>query len=113
MSNPQIVTGDSRPYTVTLTIDDNPFAINSGVDTVKAALVSLDRKTVLAAAIALSPATPGSDWAASKVIYKPDRAATSAITSQGPALLEVQVSFGGTDDWTWFIPVILIRGNVT
>jgi hypothetical protein len=113
MPDPQIVTGDSRPYTISLTIDGEPFVITSGVDTVKAALVSLDRKTVLAAATSLSSTTPGSDWAASKVVYKPGRSDTASLTVQGPALVEVQVSFGGTDDWTWFIPVNLIKGNVT
>ena len=111
MPDPQIVTGDSRPYTISLTIDGKPFAI-SGSDTVKAGIVSADRKTVLAAAATLSSSTPGSDWAVSKVVYKPSRTATTGIVTQA-AFIEVQVSFNGTDDWTWFIPVTVVQGNVT
>jgi len=111
MPNAQIVTGDSRPYTISLTIDGQPFVITSGVDTVKAAIVSADRKTVLATASTLSSSTPGSDWAASRVVYKPSRTDTAGILTQA-ALIEVQVSFNGTDDWTWFIPATVVQGNV-
>lgn len=112
MPDPQLVTGDSRPYTISLTIDGQPFVITDGVDSVKAGIVSADRKTVLAAAISLSASTPGSDWSASKVVYKPSRTATTGIVTQA-AFIEIQVSFGGTDDWTWFIPVTVVQGNVT
>lgn len=111
MSSPQIVTGDSRPYIISLTIDGAPFAITDGVDTVKAGIVSADRKTVLAEAATLSASTPGSDWGASRVVYKPTRSATTGIVTQS-ALIEVQVSFNGTDDWTWFIPAMVVQGNV-
>lgn len=112
MPDAQIVTGDSRPYTVTLTIDGEPFAITPGVDVVKLAMVTPDRKTILVPAVTLSSTTPGSDWAVSKLVFKLGREVTGAIAYQGLVLLEIQVSFGGTDDWTWFVQTRVVKGTV-
>lgn len=112
MASPQIVTGDSRPYIISLKIDDAPFVIAPGADVVKVAIVSADRQTVLAPAVTILSSTTGSDWAASKIIFKPSRESTASIPPQAAAL-EVQVSFGGTDDWTWFIPALIVQGNIS
>jgi hypothetical protein len=115
------VTGDSRPHTVTLTINGTPFDIPSGA-VVKAALVSADRQRVLTPApITLSSSTPGSDWAESTLVVKFPRASTVDIAVPGKlmkAFLEIQVTFDNPDvlldddDWTWHIPVEIVPGKI-
>ena len=118
MADQEIVLGDSRPYTVALKINGNPFAINPSSDVVKAAIISADKKKLLAGPITLLSTTPGGDWANSTLIVKFPRALTADVAIIGKALLEVQVTFDNADasvdddDWTWFLPVTLSRGQL-
>lgn len=115
---PEITLGDSRPYTVNLTINGEAFAIPSTTSTVQAAIVAADKKTALTAApLSLSSSAPGADWDQSKVVVKFPRAATATITTVGKAFLEVQVTFNASDesaadDWTWHIPITLGGGTI-
>ena len=112
------VVGDSRPYVVQLTINEESFVINPVTDMVKAAIVSEDRSRLLCtSAILLSSAAPGGDWAESKVVVKFPRAHLSGVKKATEAVLEVQVTFGyadeaTADDWTWFIPVNLVLAQI-
>lgn len=108
-------TGDSRPYPMQLTINDQPFEIPIS-SVVKAQIISSDKKKVLSSspAICLSSDTDA-DWATSKVSVKFPREATASIRIQGDALLEVQVTLGSGDsaeDWSWFIPIELEKGHI-
>jgi PKD repeat protein len=114
---PEITLGDSRPYTVNLTINGAAFPIPSTTSTVQAAIVASDKKTALTSApLSLSNSTPGADWDNSKVVVKFPRAATATITTVGKAFLEIQVTFNAAaadaDDWTWFIPITLVAGTI-
>ena len=112
------ILGDSRPYTVDLQINNAPFAIDPITSTVKAALVKSDKKKLLAGPIILSSTTPGADWSASKLVLKFPRATTADVKETGGHYLEIQVTLDNTDaavdddDWTWFIPITLVRGNI-
>lgn len=116
----EFVVGDSRPYAVQLTINDEPFVINPAVDTVKAAIVSADGSRLLcASAISVASTAPGSDWATSKVVIKFPRSQTATIKKAVSGMLEIQVTFNGLavddttwDDWTWFIPVDLVLAQI-
>ncbi len=116
----EFVVGDSRPYPVQLTINDDPFEIDPLLDTVKAALTDPEGKRLLCtSAIDVTSDLSGSDWTASKVVVKFPRSQTAAIKKAAPAMLEIQVTFNGRsadqttwDDWTWFIPVELVLSQI-
>lgn len=108
---PDFIIGDSRPYEVVLLINEETFPIDPSC-TVKAAIVSFDKKTALTSdPITLSSTTPGSDWTDSKVVVKFPRESTKSIIVVGKAYIEVQVTID-TDDWTWHIPITLIPGTI-
>ena len=114
----EFILGDSRPYVVNLSINGATFPIDPLAATVKAALVKSDKTKLLAGPVTLSSTTPGADWSVSKLVVKFPRAATADVKEKGDHLLEVQVTFDNADtnvdddDWTWFIPVTLARGNI-
>lgn len=115
------VTGDSRPYTVNLTIGGEPFTIPPTA-TVKAAIVSANlQETLTPAPLTLSSTTPGSDWTVSSLVVKFPRSSTAGIVVQKKelkALLEVQITFDNPDaavdgdDWTWHLPITLTPGRI-
>jgi hypothetical protein len=108
---PDIVTGDNVALAVTLKRDGAVFAIDA-LDTVQAALVSTDHKTAYTAEpISQSDAAPGADWDESLVIVEIPGTATEAITYQGLALLEIQITAGGVNT-TFFVPVKIIKGLI-
>lgn len=111
-----LVTGDSRPYSVVLKVNDAPIVGGIPLTTViKAQIVSTDRKKVLTTEpVEILSAAIGSDWVNSKIVVKFPRSSTSSITHQGPALIEVQATFAGEeDDWTWFVDIELVKGNLS
>lgn len=116
----EFVVGDSRPYPVQLTINDEPFEIDPLSDVVKAALTDPEGKRLLCtSAIEVLSTVPGSDWAASKVAVKFPRAHTALIKKATSAILEIQVTFKGQeedqtlwDDWTWFVPVEIVLSQI-
>jgi hypothetical protein len=114
----EFILGDSRPYVVNLSINGAPFPIDPLTSSIKAAIVTSDKKKLLAGPITLASTSLGADWSISKLIVKFPRAATSDVKVTGEHLLEVQVTLDNTDaqleddDWTWFIPVELVKGNI-
>lgn len=109
----EIILGDSRPFSVQLQIDGETFPINPNTDTVSVAIVTTDNRAAIVSAMEILPSLPGSDWETSKIIVKFPRSSTNNLNFQGNALLEIQVTFTSTDDdWTWFIPVALRKGNI-
>lgn len=114
----EFIVGDSRPYAVQLTINDEPFVIDPLTDTVKAAIVSVDGTRLLCtSAITVLSTLPGSDWSTSKIVIKFPRSQTAAIKKAVSAQLEIQVTFNAADvdaadDWTWFIPVELVLAQI-
>jgi hypothetical protein len=108
---PEIVTGDSISLAVTLKKNGAVFAIDSAA-VIKVALVATDHKTAYTTTpIEQSEATPGADWEESLVVVEIPPEATSAITFQGLAILEIQVSESAAQK-TWFIPVRIITGQI-
>ena len=105
----QIVTGDDVALPVTLKKDGAVFAIDAGA-TVQAALVSLDRSTVLAGPVTCSNVATGADWANSLVMVEFNSATSGAITAYGKALLEIQVNDSGK--LTWFVTVDIEKGTI-
>lgn len=109
----RIVTGCGFVLGVQLTKDGQGFAIPPGA-TVKAAVVTARRDTVLAGPVEVDYAQPGSDWAGAVVVVKLTEAATGAIPHLGPALLEIGVTDpGGFKHPSWFIDVLIVKGNLT
>ena len=116
----KFVTGDSKPYSVVLKVNDLPIVNGIPVDTtIKAQIVTIDRKKVLTTEpITITSAAPGSDWVNSVVVVKFPRASTKdiAITSKEgfmDAYIEIQATFtAGQDDWSWFVPIELYKGNL-
>ena len=104
-----IVTGDDVALPVTLKKDNSTFSIDAGA-TVQAALVSLDRSTVLAGPVTCSNVATGADWVNSLVIVEINSTLTGAITSYGGALLEIQVDDNGK--LTWFVSVDIEKGTI-
>lgn len=115
----EFILGDSRPYVVNLSINGATFPIDPQTSTVKAALVSGDKKKLLAGPITLSSTALGADWAISKLIVKFPKTTTADVKVTGEHLLEIQVTLDNADaqleddDWTWFIPVELVKGNIS
>ena len=110
MIPPDIVTGDNVALAVTLKKNGVVFIIDPAA-TVKAALVSTDHRTAYTDPLAQAEATPGADWSASLVMVEIPGTATEAITYQGLALIEIQITAGGVNT-TWFVPVKIIRGQI-
>lgn len=114
------IIGDSRPYTVQLTINDLPFVIDPLKDLVKAAIVSTDKKALSSAPVSVLSTAPGADWATSKLTVKFPRASTAGIKEEQKAYMEIQVTFDGQnvdeaewDDWTWFLEVKLVKATIS
>lgn len=105
-----IVTGDDAALAVTLKKDGEVFAINTSA-TVKAALVTTDRETVLIPATVCDSAVDEADWANSLVLVQFTDTQTAAVEEFGHALLEVQVDDGGK--LTWFIDAAVIKGSIS
>lgn len=110
---PTLVTGDDSIYEIQLTKNEENFRINNGA-TVKASLISKDRKTVIIPPVILSDNDTNSDWLNSLVVVKFDSADTDAIpttiVNQKNALLEIQVDDGGK--LTWFHKIQLVKGTI-
>jgi hypothetical protein len=104
-----VVVGDDVSIPVTLTKDDSTFTIDECA-VVKAAIVSLDRTSVLAGPVTLDHSHAGSEWAQSKVMANIESAYTSLITTTGAAYLEIQVNDGGK--LTWFTPINVVNGLI-
>ena len=110
MSLAKIVTGDDSTLPVELRKDDQVFVIDPTA-TVKAAVVSKNKKVVLLPVVNVLEIAPGSVWPSSLVVVQFTSAATSAITRYGEAILEIQVDDGGKI--TWFAPVQIEQGTIT
>jgi len=104
-----IVTGDDVALPITLKKDNAVFAIDAGA-TVKASLISADRTAVLIAPVTCSNVAIGTDWPNSLVVVEFSSAETSAITTAGTALIEIQVDDGGKN--TWFVSVDIEIGTI-
>ena len=109
METIDLVTGDPLIKTIGLEKDNAAFNIPSGT-TVKAAVVSYDRKQLLTSIATVSELEDGSDWAQSTIVVNISKAETAAITEYGQALLEIQVADGNEE--TWFIAVNIIQGQI-
>lgn len=112
----ELITGDSRPYVANLTINGDPFEIPTG-NTVMASLISLDKKKVFIPPTEVASNAPDSDWATSKIVFKFTREQTAALAvpDKTKALVEVQVELpdgAGTSDWTWWLPITILKGTI-
>ena len=105
-----LVIGDDMAIPVTLTKDDATFSIDSCAE-VKAAIVDIDRASILAGPVTLDCSAPGAEWAQSKVMVTFASADTADVTDTGAAYLEVQVNDGGK--LTWFTPIMLVNGLIS
>lgn len=109
MSLASIVTGDDAVLPVELKKDEASFVIDSSA-TIKAAVVSKNKKTVLIPVVDVLESNTGSVWPSSLVVVQFTSAQTSAITRYGEAILEIQVDDGGKI--TWFAPVQIEQGTI-
>jgi hypothetical protein len=105
----EFVTGDTPYYPVTLTLNDATFVI-APTAIVTARIVSTDHKKAYSLEATQNLTAPGTDLAHSLLMISFPTEATKDITYQGEALIEVQVSDACKD--SWFVPVMIVRGNV-
>jgi hypothetical protein len=108
---PYIITGDDPKIPVEISDKDGVIAI-AGTATIKAAVVSSNRKTVILPAVSVIEATAGSDWTKGIVVVNFLSAATSVIPKShlGSALLEIQIDDNGKQ--TWFDEIEIIKGTI-
>ena len=78
----------------------------------KARVVEHDRTDPLSSEVSISSSFMGADWSVSKVAIVLPAVSTSAITQQGAARVEIQVTQNGIDDHWWFY-VDLATGHTT
>lgn len=109
MTIPLLTTGDDLTLPLILKKNTLAFAISGGA-IVQARLVTVDRLTILCAAITQVSSTPGADWPNSLVVISLPAAATAGMQHQGLALLEIQVNDGSKI--TWFVTVKIVRGSI-
>lgn len=109
MSVAFIVTGDDSVLPVELKKNDQTFVIDPTA-TVKAAVISKNKKTVLIPEVTVLEGTEGSSWATSTIVVTFTSLETGAITRLGDAILEVQVDDNGKT--TWFAPIKIEKGTI-
>ena len=110
----QIVIGNDFELGVALTKNHKPFAVDFQ-SVIKATVVSPDHVTRYFDAAIVSPATPGTDLSQSLIIVRFTKAQTAAITRQGPALIEIELTEDeglGFKHPSWFVKVQVVKGQV-
>ena len=105
----EIVTGDDSVIPVELTKDGLSFIIDPGA-TVLATVTNKTNKATLIPVTAVLESAPGSDWENSLIMVGFSSEQTSAVTSTGNCLLEIQVDDGGTQ--TWFADINIVKGTI-
>jgi len=116
----KLVTGDSKPYRLTLEVNEEP--ILGGIPdnaVIKAQIKDITKKKILTAdAITITKDVPGSNWALSKIVVKFPRTATKDIVVTGKegfmeAYLEIQIHYPTDDsDWTWEKVIEIHKGII-
>lgn len=110
MSLAAIVTGDDSTLPVELRKEQQAFSIATSA-TVKASIISKNKRVVLIPTVTVLETSAGSVWATSLIVVKFTSAETAAINRLGEALLEIQVDDGGKI--TWFSPILVVKGTIT
>jgi len=105
-----LVAGDDITLLATLYKDQETFDM-SGASEVKAKVISLNKKTTYFPEKILSSGAEGADWANSLIAIGWSSADTAAVTYNGPALLEVQVTLVGKE--TFFSYVQISTGTIS
>lgn len=77
--------------------------------TVKAAIVSYDRSTLLAGPFAMLSTNEGADWSTSLLALIVASTETTGL-AQGKVKLEVKVE--DTDEESWFYDARIVKGNI-
>lgn len=106
-----IVTGDDTEITVNLKKNGHAFVIPPDA-IMRAALVKADHSATLAGPITVLPGVPGTDLAQSTIVVKFAAADTAAITAYRPALLEIEINDPVSGKTTWFVDVLIIKGQI-
>ena len=108
---PTLVTGDDTIIPVQITRDFIDEVI-AGTATVKASIITKNKRNILIAAVPVVEGTTGSSWATGLVVVALTSAQTGAIPASrmGSAYLEVQVNDGGIT--TWFTSIKLVQGTI-
>ena len=104
-----LVSGNDVSFKAVLRIQNKTFTINP-TDTVKAAVITKKREVIIPTTTVVE-GTTGDDWVNSKVVVVFSNILTSAITTFGDMLLEIQVD-GDAGKLTWFIPVDVQQGTI-
>jgi len=107
--NIEIVTGDNTIAQVQLNINDE--ALNVAPTGVSVILVSRDRKTKYMTL--QEDQVVDSGWDTGLITVAIPGSATTGITYQGKAYLEVQATFSSSLDHTWWFPCDIKKGWVS
>ena len=113
MSTRTIITGDDTRFPLQITMDGDALDFSTASD-VKVNLVSRNHATqYMLSDVTLDSAWEGSDWATGLAIVRIPGTSTAAITFQGKAYLEVQITMqDGVEDITGFLSVEIVTGQV-
>ena len=117
MSN-EFVTGDTRTKLVQLEINELPFVIAPSSE-VTAQIVNKEKtKALTTEPVECLSTMTGADWTTSLVAVKFPRESTAAIKipTNGAANLEIQVTLNPItepEDFTFYIPIVIVKGNLT
>ena len=105
----EITIGDKVVIDFTAKINGATFPINLTA-TIKAAIISANKKSILLPTITVPSTNNGADWPNSLVTIIFDETETSDISYTGKAFIEVQIDDSGPS--TWYIPINLVKGLI-
>jgi hypothetical protein len=113
MSTRKIVTGDDIRFPLQITMNGANMDFSTAT-AVKVNLVSKNHNTrYMASDVTLDKTWTGAAWSTGLAIIRIPGTATSGITAQGRAFLEVQITMQeDVEDLTGFLPVEIITGHV-
>ena len=105
-----ITTGDDENISAQLLRDGSTFTIATD-STVKAAIVTAARGAILAGPVTCSSSATGAAWTTGLVVASFTSAQTGAITTYGPAILEIEVE-DSAGKQTYSDSVTIVRGLI-
>lgn len=106
---PKVVTGSENKHLATWKIGGVVTPI-SGTATIEFILTSHDHKTPYTSVLVANSTDDGADWPNGKIQLVFPSAATSSVTYQGAATVQVQVS--DPAPVSAFYTVVVVRGNI-
>jgi hypothetical protein len=112
MSNPEIISGDTYPFTVTLKLGTVAFPITAGTDTVRARWVCPDANSIITDSVVQISSTTGADWPNGKVAVTFDQTNADQLAAYvgKRVVLEIEVTKGSLGTQSFQATYLCKRG---